>query len=437
MISSRLSISILFIVSCLTACVDLVELPVRATNDIIVVDGMVTSLPEPQIIRLNRSRADPVTGRFGTLPVTKAVVSIVVDSMQTIAAHETVDGSYQMPSDFRGIPGHAYQLRISLPEGTSLQSTRQNMPGTVPIQQTKFQFSQTSLPVGQYSGFRAGHDVSITTQDPVGTRNYYRWDLLQYEKQEWCRSCTQGVYAVFNIIPRSYMFGNQFVSGTELFEDCFAPTPYGDFFEPPIDKTYYNYDYACRTQCWEIVRSYTLNLFDDINSNGGLINQRKIGQVPYLTYGPCLAVIRQSSLTAGAYQFYKLLEEQTQNSGGVADIPPTALVGNIAVTTGKPVSVVGFFAANAVSEKRQWLDRKDTQGIPLGAIDSNGAQLQENEILFYALNQRRPSPEPPPPYTGIRQQPKILIFGGPPRVPTAICVPSDTRTPFMPEGWRQ
>ncbi len=425
-----------FITILLVSCVDPIELRIVSTTDQIVVDGVLTNLPEPQIIRLNRSVADPFTGRFGTLPLTKATVQIVDDAKRVYGANETVDGSYQFPSDFKGEPGRSYQLRVVLSDGTRLESSAQKMPDVVPIQTTTARFSTTSLPSSRYGGYRAGHDVFVSTQDPANTKDFYRWDVITYEKQLWCRSCNQGVYAVYAIIPRRYALGNQYVSGTEVFEDCFSPRSYGTSDEPPIDRTDYTYDYHCRTNCWEIVRSYSLNLFSDVNSNGGAISQRKVGEVPYLAYGPCLAVVRQATLTADAFGFYRLLQEQSQNTGGVADTPPTALIGNIKVLDDKPVSVIGFFAATAVSEKRLWLDRKDTQGPPFGATDPTGPPQQEGEDLFYALNRRRLNPEPPPPYTGIRAAPKVLIFGGPPRVPTAVCVPSDTRTPIKPNGWR-
>ncbi|GAB4046225.1 hypothetical protein [Spirosoma litoris] len=44
------------------ACVDPENILLRGTNDILVVDGMVTDLGEPQIIKINRSKADPLTG---------------------------------------------------------------------------------------------------------------------------------------------------------------------------------------------------------------------------------------------------------------------------------------------------------------------------------------------------------------------------------------
>src|SRR5919199_1175052 len=99
--SALLSLSCLLAGFVPLACVDPEDIILKGTVDVIVVDGTITNLAEPQVIRLNRSRADPLTGRFGVLPITKANVEVVVDSVEVITCHETIDGSYQLPSDFR------------------------------------------------------------------------------------------------------------------------------------------------------------------------------------------------------------------------------------------------------------------------------------------------------------------------------------------------
>lgn len=85
---------VLSVLLLLTSCVDPESIILRGTVDIIVVDGTITNVGEPQIIRLNRSKADPATGRFGTTPITKATVDVVVDSAEVVICHETVDGNY-------------------------------------------------------------------------------------------------------------------------------------------------------------------------------------------------------------------------------------------------------------------------------------------------------------------------------------------------------
>lgn len=418
------------------SCVDPEDILLRGTLNVIVVDGTVTNLAEPQIIRLFRSKSDALTGLPGSTPITKATVQIIVDSTQEIFAHETIDGNYQLPSDFKGQVGHSYQLRFWLLEGTEYRSTAQVMQPVPVINKVTAIFNPNSLLPGELDNYTAGHDLAIDTQDPADQHNYYRWDWVLYEKQRYCRSCQKGVYAVNNILPRQY-HGDSYVSGNQPFEDCFEQPPFqGDAMQPSIHNEYWVYDYRCRTQCWEILRNYTLNLFDDLYSNGGLIARRNVAHIPFYQHDPCLVDISQASLTKDAYQYYSRFAQQTQNTGGLADTPPSVPIGNVYNVKNKTEVVTGYFTASAVSLVHQWLDRNDAQGIPYGASDPSGPHENDGDDLFYALYRRRPNLEPPPPYTGDRQTPPITIWGGPPRVPTAVCVSSDSRTPNKPEGWR-
>ena len=79
------------------ACIDPEDIALFSTKDILLVEGLITNLPEPQIIKLSRAQADRVTGQFNTLPLTKAETEVIVDSAQVIICHETLDGSYQLP----------------------------------------------------------------------------------------------------------------------------------------------------------------------------------------------------------------------------------------------------------------------------------------------------------------------------------------------------
>ena len=421
----------------LFCCVDPEDLTLRGTVDVVVVDGTLTNLAEAQLIKLNRSQADRLTGRFGTVPLTKATVQVIVDSTLIVFAHETVDGSYQLPADFKGQVGHSYQLRFWLIEGTEYQSDAQVMQAVPGVEKTSAQFNPKSLPAGEFSNFTAGHDVFIDTQDPASQHNYYRWDWTLYERQYWCRSCHQGVYAINKVLPHTYRYAYYFVEGNDPYEDCFNPPPgKGDYDAPDVPGGDWFYDYTCRTQCWEIIHNVDINVFDDLYSNGGLISRRKVARIPFYQHAPCLVDIRQLSLTKDAYRYYKLFQDQTQNTGGLADTPPAAPVGNVHNVANRKEAVVGYFTASAVSLAHHWLDRKDTEGIPYGATDPLGPHNNAGDDLFYALNLRRPYPEPSPPYTGDREEPKIRIWPNASRPPTAVCASSDSKTPYKPTGWR-
>jgi len=441
MLYSRLRYSLfwVFLVPLLlvTACVDPEDLVLRGTVDLLVVDGTINNLAEPQLIRLNRSKADPLTGRFGTTPITKATVEVVVDSADVISAHETIDGSYQLPSDFRGQVGHSYQLRFTLTDGTHYVSSVEIMQPVPPITNATARFNSRSLMPPLAGFYTAGHDIFIDFNDPIETRNYYRWDWKLYEKQEWCRSCYQGIYSIYTVtatlINGAYPPGNYYIytsDNTTLLENCYYElTPPYPSVRAPLPE--YRYDYSCRTDCWEIIYSSAMNVFDDQYSNGGSVQGRKVAAIPFYDPNPGLVEIRQSSLTATAYRYFKLFQDQTQNTGGLADTPPSALIGNINNSANAKEKVVGYFTASAVATLRYWLDRKDTFGRSLGGSDPAGYSGLPGAELFYALNLRQPKPEPSFP-----QAPELQLFNGPPRPPTAVCAPSDSKTPYKPVGWR-
>ena len=427
------------------ACIDLDDSVLQSTTDILVVEGTITNLPEPQIIKLSRAHPDRLTGQFSTVPVTQARIDVLVDSSQIIACHETVDGSYQLPSDFKGQIGHAYQLRFTLTDGTSYTSTQQVMPAVAPIDKVSARFNPVSLSTQQLNGYTAAHDLFIDSQDPADQHNYYRWEWKLWERQYWCHSCRQGVYAPYKVLPDVYKDRDYFVTGNEPYEDCFSPRA-GKAGEeaPEVPKEDWIYDYQCRTACWRIIYGYDILVFDDKFSNGGLISQQKVAQIPFYDYEAGLVDIRQLSLTADAYRYYKLFQEQTQHTGGLADSPPTALGGNVHQVGHNQGNVVGYFSASAVSLVHYWLDRKDTKGTlaygatgPVDTLHPKGTYATGGDGLFFAFNSRQPNLEPSPPYLGERAKAKVRLWPNADRPPLAPCLQSDNQTPFKPEGWRE
>lgn len=373
----------------LLTCVDPIELTRNSSLNVLIVDCTITDKAETQVIRLNRSQADLLTGRFGSVPLTKAEVQLVVDSVKVVIGQETTDGRYQLPDDFRGQAGHVYQLKFTLSDGTQYESTPEQLSPVAPIRHIRAQFNPTSLSATERLNnvYSAAHDFYVDFTDPADQPNYYRWDWIDWERQEWCRSCSQGIYQIRD-------------DQGALVEDC---VPYNLGSSAPT------FDYNCRTACWEMLYSHDLVLFSDQYSNGNPVKGLLIGQVPLYSKEPCLVEIRQSSLTKKAYDYFKRLDEQTQATGGVAGGEPALLVGNVQNVARRNEPVVGYFTVSSVSFVRYWLPRRDATGLAPG--------------LFQALNGHDPTIE-----FGI--QPARF------RPPLAVCVPSDSRTPLKPNGWQ-
>lgn len=225
------------------------------------------------------------------------------------------------------------------------------MPAVSPIDKISAWFNPSSLSVWPLNGYTAAHNLFVDSRGPVDQHNYYRWEGKLWERQNWCHSCRQGVYATYKVLPNRYKDRDYFVTGTELYEDCFSPLAGKTGEEAPeVPKEDWICYYPCRTPCWQIIYGYDILVFDGKFTNGGFISQQRVAQIPFYDYGPGLADVRQLSLTPDAYRYYKSVQEQTQYMGGLADTPPTALVGNVhPVDPRQPVSVVGYFSASAVS----------------------------------------------------------------------------------------
>jgi hypothetical protein len=122
------------------------------------------------------------------------------------------------------------------------------------------------------------------------------------------------------------------VAGDELYKDCFTPVVGASQLNanaPVVPQERWSYDYPCRGSCWEILYSPDILVFDDRYANGRLISQQRVAQIPFYGYQPALVDVRQLSLTADAYRYYKLFADQTQKTAGLVDVPPTALGGNV------------------------------------------------------------------------------------------------------------
>ncbi|AQG79517.1 DUF4249 domain-containing protein [Spirosoma montaniterrae] len=392
--------AVIAFLSMLIGCIDPIAPRFNLTADVLVVDGTITDRAEPQRIRLNRSAADRFTGRFGDTPLTGARVTVRVNDDETITAREVSPGTYQLPDGFRGRVGNRYQLQLELADGMRYASSTETMPAVSPILTTTDVYNPRSL-TGQLSPLTAANDLFIDTQDPAGTPNYYRWDWVLWEKQDFCQTC-----------GNDQVYYERDDAGN-LVEKCMpnriVPLPF------PRPQ---NIDYECRTQCWEILYSSQLSLFSDALSDGKRITNRRVAQIPFYQYYPALVEIRQSALTAEAYRYFRRLDEQSQQTGGLTDTPPAAPVGNIRNLSNDREEVVGYFTASGVSAVRYWLTRRNvTNELPASPADPDRPKL------FTYLNGRTPYKEP---VSGIRGRP-----------PLALCVPGPTRTPIKPEGWQE
>jgi hypothetical protein len=107
--------------------------------------------------------------------------------------------------------------------------------------------------------------------------------------------------------------------------------------------------------------------------------------VPYDKDSPYYLNVELFSLTKEAYNYLKLLKDQTQNTGSTFDLPPAPVRGNIfkATATGKE-SALGYFKVGGVSKKVVYIRR-----------DNAPVAARINEPSYLLVNECRPCQEIP------------------------------------------
>jgi hypothetical protein len=380
-------------------CVDLYKVDIKSAKSYLIVEGSLNNLSERQFISLSRTQSNAVfkSSEFTSTivaqkgnsdPIKSAKVKVIEDNRITYNLTEETAGVYFMPAIFSGKIGNTYQLFIETADGQKYMSSLETMSKVAPIERIYEKFNpkgilDRSTSVGQIST----NDFYIDFTDPANERNFYRWTSITYEIQNICATCRGGLY----------------------YRETGASGPYGECREDKQLSVNNLFDYTCESLCWDIFYGTSLDIFSDVYTDGKIQKGKLVAQIPLYQSNPCLVVIRQSSLSPNAYRYLKLVQDQSVNTGTLADTPPAPIKGNIENIADKSELVLGYFMANMVDENRYWLDRKTTSGG-----QPNG--------LFIIKNGRSPNLEQP------------LLYRT--KVPLAICVNNENRTSNSPSGWR-
>jgi hypothetical protein len=371
-------------------CVESFEPGLSLNADVLTVDGTLTDSPDPQVLRISRTRSLPRRNPE-VLPVPGAQVWLVADGGPPLRLPEVEPGRYALPT---GRVGSRYRLRFETPDGQQYESSEEPLLATPPIDALRATFDPLALPdPTDATPPQPGHRLYLDTTDPPGARHYYRWTWTLWEKQPWCVTCRQG---------RLWIQQDP-VTGRTISQRC---------QEQPWRPITQYFDYRCQDDCWDIVRTSEIFVGSDAFGDGRPLLNNAVGIIPLYQSSGCLVEVRQMALSQQAHEFYRLLQTQAQTTGTLADTPPAPPIGNIRNISQPTQPVAGYFAAGAVTTQLLFIDRNDVGSTPplLGGLLGHPVIVEPYE--------------PPPPG----------VFGEG-RPPFALCTPSLTRTPVRPVGW--
>ncbi|WP_304232129.1 DUF4249 domain-containing protein [Jiulongibacter sediminis] len=389
-----------FFLTLFFSCVDTYDVRISGSKKYLIVEGTITNVSdERQRVKIFETddQSEYVSTQFSktifspdseALPVQGAEVKILENGSTSWNLTETEPGIYDMPQTFFANLGRTYQLQIKMPDGRNYESSVEEMLPVADIENFEVRLNLEGIQTPRLYNIRIPtQDFYLDFKDPAGEQNFYSWSWTDYEIQKICHTCKQGRYYTED--------GTASSEGDCVIDSNLHPNTL--------------YEYECSGFCWEIFPGEDIQIFSDVFTDGQLQTKKPIAQVPALQKNTSLVVIQQKSLTPGAFRYLKLIEDQSVNSGSLADTPPAPIKSNV-LNINKPEELVlGYFTASSVKELRHMLSRADVPGV-----------LPDH--LFAALNNRDPILEP---------ESEVRTF-----IPLATCRASENRTPIAPRNWQ-
>jgi hypothetical protein len=330
---------------CILSCVEPFEADFSLNQSILVINGTVSDSDTDQFVRIREAIPNGSTGSYFRA-ILGAKVQIRVNDAELINFVEGAEGYYYAPEGFVGENDKSYSLEFTLENGNVYKSEPQKLRRVSEIDKV-YQKTEMEGIVLKGKVVPATH-IFLDTKDPAGLGDNYLWTWKNYERQVICVSCYGGRW-----------FNNSSSEGVCISDDRL--TRFGT-----------TYDYSCNSKCWDIYQSSEVIAQSDFLSDDLTITGKKIAEIPYYNRTGGLLEINQQSVSEEAYNYLKLLINQGQNTGGLADTPPAALIGNVHNITNPEEPVGGYFLVTSVKKALYWIDRTnaDELGIkPYGLLD--------------------------------------------------------------------
>jgi len=279
----------------------------------VVVDGLITNQSEEQEIVLSYT-SSPNNSKF--IPLSGCTVEVIDGEGSIFNFNE----SYSNTGHYIGSIGmqylnahHQFKLHFVTSSGEEFESSMEEMMPCPPVDSVYYSVGteETTIPSISYEGIQFYIDLIANENDG----SYYRVSVE--ETWEYHAAYPVGIY--------------------------FA----GEYYHHPADYSLY--------YC------YSSNQLDNIfliSTTGFSKNEYKKYQLNFVTnqtqrlmYKYSM-LIKQMSISEGAYNFWSNLRKNNQQSGGLYDTQPAIVEGNIHSLSDPNEKVLGYFGVSSVQTKR-------------------------------------------------------------------------------------
>ncbi|MBW6500307.1 MAG: DUF4249 domain-containing protein [Bacteroidales bacterium] len=270
-------------------------------KELLVVSGLITDQAVSNRVVLSRST--PIGNQIISNALTGALVTVTDENGVVTTLTETSPGIYSTDSTtFRGRVGGHYALNI-FAEGGNYETDFVEMK---PVPQIGALYYEKVVITASTDSSRIdeGCRIYLDSYDPTGKCLFFRWGFVE----TW---------------------------------EYHIPYP------------------VVNSKCWATERSDRILI-----KNTSVYNQARISKYPviFITNRTTRLQIKYSilvnqySITETEYNFWEKVQSVNENVGGLYDMTPMAIPGNIRCTSRPEETVLGYFSVSAVAEKRLFVE---------------------------------------------------------------------------------
>ena len=282
---------------------------IEAANNYLVVDGYINVNPnETTTITLSRTRS--LNDSIPNIPELHAQVAIVSNSGNTYNLSDAAGTGNYISSLLTLSPNSQYQLKINTTDGHHYLSDFVAVKKSPPID---------SLTWRQDSSLT----VYLNTHDPNNSTTYYKWNYVE----TWHYQAP---------LIRYWEVNNGIIV--------------------PMDSLNQTYDCWKTTNSNTIITGTSLALSHDVISRAPIITIPQNDEKIKIRYS---ILVEQIPLTADAYNYWALIQKNSQQLGTLFDPQPSQLTGNIHPLTNPNEPVIGFLSAATTLQKRLFINNSE------------------------------------------------------------------------------
>jgi len=277
-----------------------------AATNYLVVSGNITL---GDTILINLSRMVSVKDSARSKPLLNAGVTIEGSQGGTYPLTSKNNGNY-VSAPLNLSPSQNYRIKIATSDG------KQYASDFVPVKNAPA-IDSVNYVVNSATGLQ----VNVNTHDVTNNTHYYRWDYTE-------------TYIIHSLFDSYYMEVNHDTTAIRT-----------------ADRQIY--------QCWVSDTSSSILTGSSTTLSKDVVSSQLITKIPsssdkvHIRYS---ILVKQYALTSDAYNYFTLLKKNTEQLGGIFDVQPSELTGNVHCLNNPDEPVVGYVTAGAISQQRIFID---------------------------------------------------------------------------------